>query len=113
MAPGDRAWLTNTSSGRVLYLKKEALMETRTVSYFDLDDLDLTHCVVGPDLVARLDGSVTLYRREGRSVTPLGIFDGPASALAAIDALDAPGPITPMRAPSQLESDQPRPELCR
>jgi hypothetical protein len=66
-------------------------VETRTVSYFDLDDLDLTHCVVGPDLVARLDGSVTLYRREGRRVTPLGVFDGPASAFAAIDALDAPG----------------------
>ena len=65
-------------------------METRTDSYFDLDDLDLTHCVVGPDLVARLDGSVTLYRREGRSVALLGVFDGPASAFAAIDALDAP-----------------------
>ena len=63
-------------------------METRTADYIDLDDLDLTHCVVGPDLVARLDGSVTLYRREGRSVLPLGVFDGPASALAAIDALD-------------------------
>jgi hypothetical protein len=72
-------------------LDKEAPVKTRTVSYLDLDDLDLTHCVVGPDLVARLDGSVTLYRRQGRSVTPLGVFDGPASALAAIDVLDAPG----------------------
>jgi hypothetical protein len=71
-------------------LDKEAPVKTRTVSYLDLDDLDLTHCVVGPDLVARLDGSVTLYRRQGRSVTPLGVFDGPASALAAIDVLDAP-----------------------
>jgi hypothetical protein len=75
----------------VLHLDKEAPVKARTVNYFDLDDLDLTHCVVGPDLVARLDGSVTLYRRKGRRVTPLGIFDGPASALAAIDALDAPG----------------------
>jgi hypothetical protein len=79
------------SQGRVLHLDKEAPVTTRTVNYLDLDDLDLTHCVVGPDLVARLDGSVTVYRREGRSVTPLGVFDGPASALAAIDVLDAPG----------------------
>jgi hypothetical protein len=74
-------------------------METRTTTYIDLDDLDLTHCVVGPDLVARLDGSVTLYRREGRSVAPLGVFDGPASALAAIDALDAPGADDPDESP--------------
>jgi hypothetical protein len=67
-------------------------VETCTITHFDIDDLDLTHCVVGPDLVARLDGSVTLYRRKGRSVTPLGVFDGPASALAAIDALDTPQP---------------------
>jgi hypothetical protein len=66
-------------------------VKTCTDSHFDLDDLDLTHCVVGPDLVARLDGSVTLYRRQGRSVALLGVFDGPASALAAIDALDVPG----------------------
>lgn len=65
-------------------------MKTDTVCYFDIDELDLTHCVVGPDLVARLDGSVTVYRREGRRVIPLGVFDGPASAFAAIDALDAP-----------------------
>jgi hypothetical protein len=65
-------------------------VETCTVNYTDLDDLDLTHCVVGPDLVARFDGSVTLYLRNGRSVVPLGVFDGPASALAALDALDAP-----------------------
>lgn len=63
-------------------------METCIVNYTDLDDLDLTHCVVGPDLVARFDGSVTLYRREGRYVELLGAFDGPASAFAAIDALD-------------------------
>jgi hypothetical protein len=65
-------------------------METCTVTYTDLDDLDLTHCVVGPDLVARFDGSVTVYRREGRRVEMLGTFDGPASAFACIDALDAP-----------------------
>lgn len=70
-------------------------MQTCTVSYLDLDDLDLTHCVVGPDFVARLDGSVTLYRRKGRTVTPFGVFDGPASALAAIDTLDAPGAADP------------------
>jgi hypothetical protein len=74
-------------------------METRTTTYIDLDDLDLTHCVVGPDLIARLDGSVTLYRREGRSVTRLGVFDGPASALAAIDALDAPAADDPDESP--------------
>jgi hypothetical protein len=55
----------------------------------DLDDLDLTHCVVGPDLVARLDGSITLFRRRGRRVEMLGVFDGPVSALMALDALDA------------------------
>jgi hypothetical protein len=76
----------------------------RTVTYIDLDDLDLTHCVVGPDLVARLDGSVTLYRREGRSVTPLGVFDGPASALAAIDALDAPGAEDPSESAIALQA---------
>jgi hypothetical protein len=74
-------------------------MKMRTASYIDLDDLDLTHCVVGPDLVARLDGSVTLYRREGRSVAPLGVFDGPASALAALDALDAPAADDPDESP--------------
>ena len=54
----------------------------------DLDDLDLTHCVVGPDLVARFDGSVTLFRRTGRQVEMLGVFDGPAAAWTALDALD-------------------------
>lgn len=58
---------------------------------FDLDDLDLTHCVVGPDLVARLDGSITLFRRRGRSVELLGEFDGPVSAFVALDAIDAAG----------------------
>jgi hypothetical protein len=32
-------------------------------------------------------------------VTQLGVFDGPASALAAIDALDAPGADDPDESP--------------
>jgi hypothetical protein len=67
-------------------------METRVdnSTTFDLDDLDLTHCVIGTDLVARFDGSVTLFRRHGRRVELFGVFDGPVSAFAAIDTLDAP-----------------------
>jgi len=57
---------------------------------FDLDDLDLTHCVVGPDLVARFDGAVTVFLRQGRRLELFGVFDGPVSAFAAIDTLDAP-----------------------
>jgi hypothetical protein len=56
----------------------------------DIDDLELTRCVLGPDYVALIDGFVTLYRRAIRSVELLGVFDGPATALAAIDAIDAP-----------------------
>jgi hypothetical protein len=74
-------------------------METCIANHTDLDDLDLTHCVVGPDLVARFDGSVTVYRREGRNVELFGVFDSPASAFAAIDALDAPATVDHVLAP--------------
>jgi hypothetical protein len=61
------------------------LLANRTI---DLDDLDLTDCVVGPDFVVHVNEIVTLYRREGRSVELFGVFDGPASALEALDAVD-------------------------
>jgi hypothetical protein len=56
----------------------------------DIDDLELTRCVLGPDYIALIDGVVTIYRRAVRRVELLGVFDGPASAFAAIDAFDAP-----------------------
>jgi len=46
--------------------------------------------VIGPDLVARLDGTVTLYRRNGHVVEFFGRFDGPASAFAALDRIYDP-----------------------
>jgi hypothetical protein len=55
-----------------------------------LDDLDLSDCVVGPDLVARWNGDVTLYRRNGHTIELVGVFDSSASAFAALDAFDAP-----------------------
>jgi hypothetical protein len=55
-----------------------------------LDELDLTECVMGPDLLARFDETVTVYRRDGQLVRLVGVFDGPAPALAALDALDCP-----------------------
>jgi hypothetical protein len=57
---------------------------------YNLDQLDLTHCVVGPDLVARVNGDVTLFRRDGHVVEFLGTFDGAACAFAALDRIDAP-----------------------
>ena len=57
-----------------------------------LDDLDLTRCVVGPDLVVQISDVVTVYRRRGSSVELVGAFDGPAAAFAALDEFDAPKP---------------------
>jgi hypothetical protein len=55
-----------------------------------LDDLDLARCIVGPDLVAHVNGQVTVYRRHGHVVELLGVFDGAGDAFAALDAIDAP-----------------------
>jgi hypothetical protein len=78
--------------GGLVPLKKASVPMTLLADrVIDLDDLDLTQCVAGPDFVVHVDGIVTLYRREGRSVELFGVFDGPASALAALDAFDAPG----------------------
>jgi hypothetical protein len=67
-------------------------MATRALDYtiLDIEDLDLTKCVVGPDHVVLMDELVTLYRREGRRVDLFGVFDGPAEAFHALDTLDAP-----------------------
>jgi hypothetical protein len=57
-------------------------------------DLDLSDCVVGPDLIARFAGdNVTIYRRYGRTAELLGCFDSPAEAFAALDRIDAPAPL--------------------
>ena len=55
-----------------------------------LDQLDLSECLVTPDLIAHLGHSVTLYRCEGPHVHVIGVFDDPAEAFAALDVLDAP-----------------------
>ena len=60
-----------------------------------LDDLDLSRCVVGADLVVQISDLVTVYRRHGSRVELVGAFDGPAAAFAALDALDAPEPAVP------------------
>jgi hypothetical protein len=58
-----------------------------------IDDLNLSRCVVGPDLIARfVRDSVTVYRRFGHTVEFLGRFDTPEEALATIDEIDAPAP---------------------
>jgi hypothetical protein len=61
-------------------------MATLTADVLDIDDLDLTKCVVGPDHVLLTGEAVTLYRREGRHVELVGVFADPADALDAIDA---------------------------
>ena len=63
-------------------------MNLLAAEVIDLDDLDLSHCVVGPGLVVRIDGLVTVYRRRGHTVEIFGVFDGPASAFTALDAAD-------------------------
>jgi hypothetical protein len=55
-----------------------------------LDDLDLTHCIVGPDLVADMSDQITVYRRHGHVIELLGVFDRASDAFAALDAIDTP-----------------------
>jgi hypothetical protein len=57
-----------------------------------LDELDMSECFIGPDVIAHFGQCVTLYRREGVRVRPIGVFDDAARAFAALDALDAPVP---------------------
>lgn len=55
----------------------------------DLDALDLSHCVIGPDLVIYEDRGITrLYRRSGHALRLLGEIDDALSAWAALDQLD-------------------------
>jgi hypothetical protein len=61
------------------------------IALTSLDDLDLTDCIVGPDLVASVDEQITLYRRDGHVVELLGVFDRASDAFAALDGFDAPG----------------------
>jgi hypothetical protein len=77
------------------YRSEPTRRDVPTISLADnpvtnLDELDLTGCVIGPDLVERLDGTVTLYRRNGHAVEFFGRFDGPASAFAALDRIYDP-----------------------
>jgi hypothetical protein len=61
-------------------------MPVQTLPVLDVDDLDLTACVVGVDAILdRKDGFV-LYTRQGRAVREVGHFQ---SAVAAWDALEA------------------------
>jgi hypothetical protein len=55
-----------------------------------LNQLDLSECLVTPDLIAHFGHSVTLYRCEGPNVHVIGVFDDAADAFAALDVLDAP-----------------------
>ena len=57
-----------------------------------LDSLDLSHCVVGPDLVAEIVGQqVTIFRRQGtHGIEHAGTYRGAAAAWAALDVEDAP-----------------------
>ena len=63
-----------------------------------LDDLDLSRCVIGDDLVVQISDRVTVYRRRGSRVELVGAFDGPAAAFAALDELEAPE-LTPADCP--------------
>jgi hypothetical protein len=65
-------------------------MNLVTDSIQTIHDLDLSGCIIGPDLIAHFgDGHVTLYRREGAAVELLGSFEEPSAALEVIDLLDA------------------------
>lgn len=55
----------------------------------DIDDLQLTRCVLGRDYIVMIDTQITLYRRAIRRVELVGIFDEPGTAFEAIDAIEA------------------------
>lgn len=63
-------------------------MSVQTLAMLDLDDLDLTDCVVGPDAILDRKDGLVLYAREGRGVRELGRFHSVAAAWDALDALD-------------------------
>jgi hypothetical protein len=55
----------------------------------DIEGLDLSRCIVGPDLVAEIDGErVTIWRRRGGGVELAGVYRGAAAAWAALDVDD-------------------------
>ncbi|MHB8692038.1 MAG: hypothetical protein ACYDHH_12400 [Solirubrobacteraceae bacterium] len=54
----------------------------------DIDELELTRCVLGRDYVVMIDARITLYRRAIRRVELIGIFDEPGAAFEALDAID-------------------------
>ena len=55
-----------------------------------IDELDLTRCIIGPDLVAEIGKDrVTIYRHYGAQLELVGTYEGPAAALAMIDEIDA------------------------
>jgi hypothetical protein len=54
----------------------------------DIDELELTRCVLGRDYVVMIDTQITLYRRAIRRVALVGIFDEPGAAFEALDAIE-------------------------
>jgi hypothetical protein len=54
----------------------------------DIDELELTRCVLGRDYVVMIDTQITLYRRAIRQVELVGIFDEPGAAFEALDAIE-------------------------
>jgi hypothetical protein len=63
-------------------------MPVQTIAVLDIDDLDLTRCVVADDAILERGDSLTLYARHGRSVREIGRFVNAADAMDALDVLD-------------------------